>query len=33
LVSEWQPLKGQIGSLATASVSWPISGTITKAVA
>ena len=33
LVSEWQPLKGQIGALATASVSWPISGTITKAVA
>jgi hypothetical protein len=33
LVSEWQPLKGQIGSLATASVTWPISGAITKATA
>jgi hypothetical protein len=33
LVSEWQPLKGGIGQLATASVTWPISGTITKAVA
>jgi hypothetical protein len=33
LVSEWTPLKGQIGSLATASVTWPISGAITKATA
>lgn len=32
LVSEWQPLKGSIGSLATASVTWPVSGTITKAL-
>ena len=32
LVSEWQPLKGTIGSLATASVTWPVSGTITKAL-
>jgi hypothetical protein len=31
IVSEWQPLKGTIGSLATASVTWPISGTIAKA--
>jgi hypothetical protein len=31
LVSEWQPLKGGIGQMATASVTWPISGTITKA--
>ena len=31
VVAEWQPLKGTIGSLATASVTWPISGTITKA--
>lgn len=30
LVSEWTPLNGAIGELATASVSWPISGTITK---
>jgi hypothetical protein len=33
LISEWSPLKGGIGQLATASVTWPISGTITKAVA
>lgn len=33
LVSEWQPLKGAIGALATASVTWPVSGTITKATA
>jgi hypothetical protein len=31
LVSEWTPLKGGIGQLATASVTWPISGSITKA--
>lgn len=31
LVSEWQPLSGGVGELATASVTWPISGTITKA--
>jgi len=30
LVSEWTPLNGAVGELATASVSWPISGTITK---
>ena len=33
LISEWSPLKGGIGQLATASVTWPISGSITKAVA
>jgi hypothetical protein len=33
LVSEWQPVSGAVGELATASVTWPISGTITKAVA
>jgi len=32
LVSEWQPLSGAVGELATASVTWPISGAITKAV-
>lgn len=32
LVSEWQPLKGAVGELATASVTWPVSGEITKAV-
>lgn len=30
LVSEWTPLGGAVGELATASVTWPISGTITK---
>lgn len=33
LVAEWQPLKGGIGQLATASVTWPVSGGITKATA
>lgn len=33
LVSEWQPLSGAVGELSTASVTWPISGAITKAVA
>jgi len=31
LVSEWQPLSGAVGELATVSVTWPISGVITKA--
>lgn len=31
LVSEWQPLSGAVGELSTASVTWPISGAITKA--
>jgi hypothetical protein len=30
LVSEWTPLGGAVGELATASVTWPISGTISK---
>lgn len=30
LVAEWTPLNGAVGELATASVSWPISGAITK---
>jgi IMP cyclohydrolase len=33
LVSEWTPLNGAVGELATASVTWPIDGAITKAVA
>lgn len=33
LISEWTPLNGAVGELATASVTWPISGAITKAVA
>lgn len=32
LVSEWTPLGGAVGELATVSVTWPISGAITKAV-
>ncbi len=32
LISEWAPLDGSIGELATTGVSWPISGAITKAV-
>lgn len=31
LVAEWQPLSGAVGELATVSVTWPISGVITKA--
>ncbi len=31
LVAEWTPLNGSIGELSTASVTWPISGAITKA--
>lgn len=33
LVSEWTPLNGGVGELATASVTWSISGAITKATA
>jgi hypothetical protein len=33
LVSEWTPLNGAVGELATASVTWPISGAITKTTA
>ena len=33
LVSEWTPLNGAVGELATASVTWPVTGAITKAVA
>jgi len=32
VISEWTPLNGAVGELATASVTWPISGPITKAV-
>lgn len=32
LISEWQPLSGSVGELSTASVTWPISGAITKGV-
>jgi hypothetical protein len=30
LVTEWTPVNGAVGELATADVTWPISGTITK---
>ena len=31
LLSDWTPLKGAVGQLSTATVTWPISGAITKA--
>jgi hypothetical protein len=31
VVSEWTPLKGGVGQLSTATVTWPVSGTIAKA--
>jgi hypothetical protein len=33
IISEWTPINGSVGELATASVTWPITGAITKAVA
>ena len=33
VLSEWTPLNGAIGELSTASVTWPISGAITKTTA
>jgi len=33
LVTGWNPINGAVGELNTADVSWPISGTITKATA
>lgn len=33
LVSEWTPLNGAVGELATAQVSWPVSGAIVKTTA
>lgn len=30
LISEWTPLNGSVGELSTASVTWPVSGAITK---
>lgn len=33
LVSEWTSLNGSVGELSTASVTWPITGAITKATA
>ena len=31
LLTEWTPVSGAIGELATASVTWPISGAVTRA--
>ena len=31
LVTSWSPVAGAVGDLATVSVTWPISGAITKA--
>lgn len=33
LVTEWTPLDAQVGELASASITWPIDGTLTKATA
>jgi hypothetical protein len=33
LVTEWSPVNGAVGELATADVTWPIDGAITKATA
>ena len=33
LAVEWTPLDAQVGDLSTASISWPIDGTIAKATA
>ena len=33
LVSEYNPLDGSVGDLATTSVSWPGAGTLTRAIA
>jgi hypothetical protein len=33
LVTGWNPINGAVGELNTVDVSWPVSGTITKAVA
>jgi hypothetical protein len=33
LITEWQSVSGSVGELATVSVTWPISGAITKTTA
>jgi hypothetical protein len=33
IISEWTPINGSVGELATASVTWPVTGAISKAVA
>jgi hypothetical protein len=32
LIAEWQPLSAAVGELVSASVTWPISGPITKSI-
>lgn len=32
VITEWQSVSGEAGSLATVQVSWPISGNITKSI-
>jgi hypothetical protein len=33
VITEWQSVSGELGSLSTVQVSWPISGNITKSIA
>jgi hypothetical protein len=33
LISEWTPINGAVGELATVSVTWPVSGQIVRATA
>ena len=33
LITEWNSVNGAVGELATVDVTWPISGTVTKATA
>ena len=33
LITQWMPLSGKLGDLEKASVSWPVSGPVTKAIA
>lgn len=33
LINDWKPLSGKVGEIPKISVTWPIDGTITKAVA
>lgn len=33
LVTEWTPLNGSVGDLSTASVTWPVSGVVTRGTA
>jgi hypothetical protein len=32
VITEWQSVSGELGSLSTVQVSWPISGNITKSI-